>query len=111
MTKDTDDTKPAGLADAIVNHQVAQWWLDRYPNDPFTDAEELCEGGYVHSYDGACTGHAHFGDEHILCSSSTHYMRCAADMLNHGGMVTMTPVELNGRPAGEVPLCATHRGL
>jgi hypothetical protein len=47
--------------------------------DPYTAATKLCDddgivrgGAMHHGTDYVCTGHAHFGGEHIRCTSPAH---------------------------------------
>jgi hypothetical protein len=52
--------------------------------DPYTAATKLCDddgivrgGAMHHGTDYVCTGHAHFGGEHIRCTSPAHAPKVA----------------------------------
>lgn len=52
---------------------------DQFVHDPYTQFFQLCDDdgqvrkGVLHkAVDYPCTGHAHFGGEHIKCTNGVH---------------------------------------
>ena len=82
-----------------------------FENDPYTMGTKLCDddgivrrGAMHHGTDYTCTGHAHFGGEHIECLSPAHNTTPLRVARATKERVTVPIDELLGSRCGEVTM-------